>query len=70
MHSHVVVVSTCRLILGFGFVLELNNVFYITEFSRNLIFVLRLISLGYSTNFNASGFDLLFKSIVFGNGVK
>jgi len=62
MRSYMAVIRTCKLNLGSGFVFELNNVFYIPEFSRNLIYVSRLVPLGYSINFNASGFDLLFKS--------
>jgi len=69
IRSHVAAIGTCRLNLGFGFVFELNNVFYIPEFSRNLIFVSRLVPLGYSIKFNASGFDLLFKSTIIGNSV-
>ena len=67
MCLHVAAIGTCRLNLGFIF--ELNNVFYIPEFSRNLIFVSRLVPLGYSIKFNASRFDLLFKSTIIGNGV-
>ena len=62
MHSHVTAIGTCRLNLGFGFVFELNNVFYIPKFSKNLIYASRLVPLGYSIKFNAFGFDLLFKS--------
>jgi len=69
MRSHVATIGTCRLNLGFGFVFELNNVFYILEFSKNLTSISRLAPLGYSIKFNASGFDLLFKSTIIGNGV-
>jgi len=37
--------------------------------SRNLISVSRLIPFGFTINFNASGFDLLFKFTIVGNGV-
>lgn len=69
MRSHVEAIGSCRLNLESGFVFELNNVFFIPGFSRNLISVSRLIPLGYSINFNASGYDLLFKSTIVGNGV-
>ena len=69
MCSLVVVIGTSRLVLEMGFVLELNNVFYIPEFSRNLISVSRLIPFGFTINFNTSSFDLLFKSTIVGNGV-
>ena len=69
MHSHVTAIGTCRLKLGFGFVFELNNVFYIPKFSKNLIYASRLVPLGYSIKFNAFGFDLLFKSTIIRNGV-
>ena len=69
MRSHVAAIDTCRLNLGSGFVFELNNIFYSPEFSRNLIFVSRLVPLGYSIKFNTSEFDLLFKSTIIGKGV-
>ena len=69
MRSHVAAIGMFGLNLGSGFVFELNNVFYIPKFSKNLIYVSRLVPLGYSIKFNACGFDLLFKSTIIGNGV-
>jgi len=51
MHSHVEAFGTCRLILNSHFVLDLEKTFYIPSFSRNLISVSRLLSLGYFFNF-------------------
>ncbi|KAG6639801.1 hypothetical protein CIPAW_10G127600 [Carya illinoinensis] len=46
--SQVVAVGVFRVILKSGHVLDLNNVFYIPEFCRNLISVSKLVIKGYS----------------------
>ena len=47
MHSHVEAIGTCSLILSSGFVLVLEKTFYIPGFSKNLVSVSRLVSLGF-----------------------
>lgn len=47
MESSVKVVGTLRLILKSSFCLELKNTFYIPTFPRNLISIVRLVSLEY-----------------------
>ncbi|KAL0413074.1 UNVERIFIED_CONTAM: hypothetical protein Sradi_1509100 [Sesamum radiatum] len=51
MGSRVKAIRTCRLVLNTGFVLVLKKTFYISNFSRNLISVSRLVPYGYSFNF-------------------
>ena len=36
MSSHVEAIGTCNLVLSSGFILELENTFYVRSFSRNL----------------------------------
>ena len=47
MGSHVEGIGTCTLTLSNGFVLVLERTFYVLSFSRNLIFVSRLVPLGF-----------------------
>ena len=68
MSSHVEAVGTCILILSTGFSLSLERTFYVPGFSRNLISVSRLVSIGFSFNFSNSGLSLSNKSGVIGYG--
>ncbi|KAH7525030.1 hypothetical protein FEM48_Zijuj06G0181800 [Ziziphus jujuba var. spinosa] len=47
MPSHVEAAGTCKLVLSSGFILSLEIIFYVPGFSRNLISVSRLVSVGY-----------------------
>ena len=62
------VIGTCSLVLSSGFILELENTFYVPSFSRNLISISRLVPLGCSFNFTNSGFSIYNKSKVIGYG--
>ena len=68
MRSYVEIVGTCILVLSSGFVLNLERIFYIPSFSRNLISASRLVSFGYSFNFSETFFNLFYKSDLVGNG--
>ena len=67
--SHVEAIGTCSLKLLSGFVLQLENTFYVPSFSRNLFSILALIPIGISCNFKDTGFTLLIKSEVIGYGI-
>ena len=67
--SHVESIGTCSLVLDNGCVLDLERIFYIPSFSRNLILVSRLVPLGYSFKFSDYTFSLFCKSELIGNGV-
>ena len=47
MCSKVEGAGTFRLIFKIGYVLDLNNVFYVPSFSRNLISISKLVVVGY-----------------------
>src|SRR4051812_22216540 len=68
MHSRVEAVGTCRIVLSFGFVLDLERTFYVPSFSKNLISVSRLVQFGYSFNFSDPVVKLFYKSDLVGNG--
>ena len=51
MRSCVEGVGTCSLVLNSGFILCLEKTLYIPNFSRNLIYVSRLVPFGYSFQF-------------------
>ena len=68
MSSRVEAIGTCSLVLSSGFILELQNTFYVPSFSRNLISISRLVPLGFSFSFSDSGFSLSNKSKVIGYG--
>ena len=51
MSSHVEAIRTCSLVLSNGFILRLENTFYVPSFSKNLISVSRFAPLGFSFNF-------------------
>ena len=60
--SHVEAIGTCALMLSNDFVLVLEMTFYVPSFSRNLIYVSRLVSLGFSFTFQDTVFNLSHKS--------
>ena len=62
MRSHVEVVGTCSLVLSSGFILNLENTFYVPSFSRNLISVSKVVHLGYSFSYYETSFNLFYKS--------
>jgi hypothetical protein len=52
MRSKIEVVGTFRLVLKFGLILDLENVFYVPSFSWNLISISRNVSWGFLFNGN------------------
>ena len=62
MGSHVEAIGTCTLTLSNDFVLVLEMTFYVPSFSQNLIFVSRLVPLGFSFTFQDVVFNLFYKS--------
>ena len=62
MGSHVEGIGTCTLTLSNGFVLVLERTFYVLSFSRNLIFVSRLVPLGFFFTFQDNVFNLFYES--------
>ena len=62
MGSHVEAIRTCTLALSNDFVLVLDRTFYVTSFLRNLIYVSRLVPLGFSFTFQDNVFNLFYKS--------
>ena len=62
-------IGTCSLVLDNGYILDLENTFYIPTFSRNLISVSRLAPLGYSFKFSDYTFNLFCKYELTGNGI-
>ena len=69
MGSHVETIRTCTLTLSNGFVLVLERTFYVPSLSRNLIFVSRLVPLGFSFTFQDNVFNLFYKSNHIGIGI-
>lgn len=67
--SEVEAVGTFRLILKTGFMLDLENAFYIPFFSRNLISVSKLVQHGFSFTFNKNNFSLLKNNSVVGSEI-
>ena len=68
MSSRAEAIGTYSLVLSSGFILELEKTFYVPSFSRNLISISRLVSLGFSFSFSDSSFSLSNKYKVIGNG--
>ena len=62
------VIGNCSLVLNSSFILELEKIFYVPSFSRNLVSISRLVPLRFSFNFSDSGFRLSNKSKVIGYG--
>ena len=69
MDSHVEAMETCTLTLSNVFVLVLERTFYVPSFSRNLIFVSRLVPLGFSFTFQDNVFNLFCESNHIGIGI-
>ena len=69
MGSHVEAIETCTLTLSNGFVLVLERTFYVPSFSRNLIFVSRLVPLGFSFTFQDNVFNLFYESNHIGTSI-
>ena len=67
--SHVEAVGTYRLVLRSGFVLNLENSFFVPSFSRNLISVSRLLPYGFSFKFVGISFHLIKDNVVVGDGI-
>jgi len=60
--SLVEAIGTCILTLSNGFIFKLEKTYYVSSFSRNLIFVFRLVPFGYSFNFKDMSFELFYNS--------
>ena len=69
MGPHVEAIGTCTLTLSNDFVLVLDRTFYVPSFSRNLIYVSRLIPLSFSFTFQDNVFNLFYKSIHIGTSI-
>ena len=69
MGSHVEAIGTCTLTLSNGFVLVLERTFYVPSFSRNLVSVSRLVSLGFSFTFQDNVFNLFYESNHIGTSI-
>jgi len=65
--SPVEAIGTCILTLSSGFILKLERTICVPSFSRNLIFVSRLVPFGYSFNFKDTLFELFYNSECVGN---
>jgi hypothetical protein len=70
LFSHVEAVGTFRLILKTGYVLDLENVFFIPCFSRNLISVSKLDVIGFGFLFINSTFSVFKGENFIGGGTK
>ena len=62
-------IETCILTLSSDFILKLERTFYVPSFSRNLIFVSRLIPFGHSFNFKDTLFKLFYNFECVGNDI-
>ena len=69
MGSHVEAIGTCKLTLSNDFVLVLERTSYVLSFSRNLIYVSRLVPLGFSFTFQDNVFNLFYESNHIGTGI-
>ena len=67
--SHVKAVGTYRLVLRFGFVLDLEITFFVPSFSRNLISVSRLLPYGFTFKFISISFHFIKDNIIVGDGI-
>ena len=61
-------VGTFRLILKNGYVLDLNNVFYVPSFSKNLISISKLLVVGYGFLFENSILSIFKHKVHIGGG--
>ena len=62
-------IRTYSLVLDNGYLLDLEMTFYIPSFSRNLIYVSRLVPLEYSFKFSYCTFGLFCKFKLIGKGI-
>ena len=62
-------VRTDRLVLRFGFVLDLERTFFVPSFSKNLILVSRLLPYGFSVKFLGISFHLIKENVVVSDGI-
>ena len=62
-------VGTYRLVLNSGFVLDLDQTFYIPSFSRNLISISGLLPFGFSFNFTGTSFHLFKDFVIIGDEI-
>ena len=62
-------IGTCSLVVDNGYVLDLERTFYMPSFSRNMIYVSRLVPLEYSFMFSDYTFSLFCKSELIENDV-
>jgi len=62
MCLHDEVVGTYKLVLSSGFVLNLEEAFYVSSYSRNIIYISRHVPLVYSFKFYETSFTLFYKS--------
>jgi len=62
-------IRTCILTLSSDFILKLERTFYVPCFSRNLIYVSRLIPFRYSFNFKDTSFELFYNYECVGNDI-
>jgi hypothetical protein len=70
LFSHVEAIETFRLILKTRYVLDLDNVFFILHFSRNLIFVSKLDIVGFGFLFINYTFSIFKGENFIGDGIK
>ena len=61
-------IGTCSLVLGGGFILNLEKTLYIPSFSRSLISISIVGPLGYPLCFYETSFNLFYKFNLVGNG--
>lgn len=63
-------IGTCIILtLSSDLVLHAEKTFYVLNFSRNLIFVFKLLLVGYSLKFSDSTFILIYKFELVDNGI-
>ena len=68
MPSAVEGVGTYRLVLQTGYMLDLEKTFYISSFSKNLVFVSRLAPQGFDFQFKDVSFLIIKDSVPIGSG--
>lgn len=66
--SQVEAVGTYRPVLDIGFILNLHNVFFVLEISRNLIYVSKLVHEGFGFIFGQNFMRISRNECVIGNG--
>ena len=58
MHSHVEEIRTYCLVLKSNFILDVNRIFSIMSFSKNLVSISKILSYVFSLNFIGTSFHL------------